>query len=99
MHFNKTSMGLLLVGFALLISVLHIQSANAGGKIIINNDEWTLSNTGFGNLPNDTSRFAINLAEFFAQGIGSFHAFSTHWALTGSSLNTVLTDAGHTYSM
>ena len=43
MHFNKTSMGLLLVGFALLISVLHIQSANAGGKIIINNDEWTLS--------------------------------------------------------
>lgn len=69
------------------------------GMIVVNHDEWTLSNAGFSNSP-DAGIFADNVAQFFTGGgAGSFHAYSNNFGLTQSSLVSALTDAGHTYSV
>ncbi len=69
------------------------------GKIVVNNDEWTLSNTGFSNS-SDAGVFATNVAAWFLGGSGSgkFHAYSTNFGLTESNLATAMTNAGHTWS-
>lgn len=67
--------------------------------VVVNNDEWTLSNTGFTNAPGDTELFATNLASFFSGGgTGTFHAYTTNFGFTQSSLVNTLTGAGHTYT-
>ena len=48
-----------LIGLA--FSALLMMCAWAQGKIVVNNDEWTLSNTGYSNAP-DADRFARNVA-------------------------------------
>jgi hypothetical protein len=50
----------------------------ADGLIVVNHDEWTLSNTGFGNNLANTTRFVQNLANFFTGGQpgGRFLAYS-----------------------
>ena len=68
------------------------------GKIIVDNDEWTLSDTGFGNAP-DTGRFAVNVAALLASSPpANIHAYSNNFSFTGSYLATVLTTAGYTYT-
>ena len=68
------------------------------GMIVVNHDEWTLSNTGF-SQSSDAGIFADNVAQFFTGGgVGNFHAYSTNFGLTQSSLTTALGNAGHTYS-
>jgi hypothetical protein len=73
-----------------------IQLGNKG-KVVVNNDEYTLSNTGFGQSP-DAAVFINNVAEFFADGPGTFHAYSTNFGFTQSELSTALSSGGHTYS-
>lgn len=78
------------------ISLLLIPAAQAG-KIVVANDEWTLSNTGFFS-PNDPGVFATNVAAWFTGGgAGSFLAYSNNSGLTGSSLAGAMTGAGHTW--
>ena len=73
-------------------------SAAEAGTVIINNDEWTLSNAGFANAP-DTGKFVTNMAALFSGGgTGSFHAYSTNFGFTESSLSATLSGAGHTYT-
>lgn len=68
------------------------------GKIVVNHDEWTLSNTGFSASP-DASIFTNNVAQFFSGGgAGTFHAYSTNFGLTQTSLGTAFSTNGHTYS-
>ncbi len=67
--------------------------------VVVNNDEWTLSNTGFTQAPGDTELFVTNLASFFSGGgPGVFHAYTNNFGFTQSSLIGTLTGAGHTYT-
>ncbi|MBW4478276.1 MAG: hypothetical protein KME54_15795 [Tolypothrix brevis GSE-NOS-MK-07-07A] len=70
------------------------------GKIVVNSDEWTLSNTGFTQAP-DTATFVTNIAKWFTEGrsTGKFHAYSTNFGLTESVLAETLTKAGYTWTV
>ncbi|MGC9315964.1 MAG: lamin tail domain-containing protein [bacterium] len=72
---------------------------NNGKKIVVSNDEWTLSNRGFEQAP-DTAKFATNIAQWFAGGKpGKFHAYSSNFGLTQSSLANALKQAGHQWTV
>ncbi len=69
------------------------------GKIIVANDEWTLSDSGFG-WTSDTKTFALNVASFFTGGgTGNFLVYSANFGLTGSSLSNAMTQAGHAWTI
>ncbi|MEG4274535.1 MULTISPECIES: lamin tail domain-containing protein [unclassified Microcoleus] len=68
------------------------------GKIVVNADEWTLSNDGFKAAP-DAAIFANNIAKWFAgDRAGKFHAYSTNFGLTQSALAETFKNAGHTWT-
>jgi hypothetical protein len=72
--------------------------AGTTGKIVVVNDDWILSDTGFV-APNGPGMFAANVASWFTDGSeGKFHAYSDHFGLTGSSLASAMTGAGHTWT-
>ena len=75
-------------------------SAQAG-KIVVNNDEWTLSDTGFTQAgAGNAGGFATNVAAFFTGGgAGSFLAYSNNFGLSESSLASAMTGAGHTWTV
>ena len=86
----------LILAFAMSVASLNSTYA---GKIVVSNDEWWHSDTGFGRLPDDACQFAKNIAAFFTGGAsGTFHAYSTNFSLTGSALPACLAEDGHTYS-
>jgi hypothetical protein len=69
------------------------------GKIVVTNDEWTLSDTGFSGS-NDPGQFAQNVAKWFTGGgTGNFLAYSTNFGLNGTSLATAMTSAGHSWTV
>ncbi len=83
----------------ILIAALLLGLSAHAGKIVVNNDEWTLSNSGW-SAPNDPGIFATNVATWFTGGgTGSFLAYSTNFGLTGSALNSAITTAGHTWTV
>jgi hypothetical protein len=68
------------------------------GRIVVNSDEWPLSDPGFQRSP-DAAKFAINVAKYFVgEGKGKFHALSNNFGLVGSSLEQTMTQAGHTWT-
>lgn len=81
------------------LSVLLCAASFAQGKIVVNNDEWTLSDAGYTNAP-DADRFARNVASWFTGGgSGNFLAYSNNFGLTGSALANTMTNAGHTWTV
>ena len=65
------------------------------GKIVVANDEWTLSDAGFSNAP-DAAKFAENVGAWFSGGgAGRFHAYSVNFGLTGGMLRNTMLNAGH----
>jgi hypothetical protein len=72
-------------------------SAQAG-RIVVANDEWTLSNSGFF-APNDPGVFAINVASWFGGAGSNLLGFSSNFGVTGSLLANALTSAGHTWTV
>ena len=69
-----------------------------GGKIVVNSDEWTLSNTGFNNSK-ETATFISNLIQYFiGDKKGKFHAISTNFGLVESSLESTMIAMGHTFT-
>lgn len=87
------------VGPAFVLLALVAWSASAhGGKIVVANDEWPLTNVGFSQEPfAQPTKYIQNVAQFFTGGgSGSFLIYSNNFGLTGSSLNNALTSAGHT---
>ncbi|MCU0548662.1 MAG: choice-of-anchor C family protein [Leptolyngbya sp. Prado105] len=66
------------------------------GRIIVANDEWTLSDSGFGSAPDDTKRFVENVANYFTGGkSGRFLGYSNNFGITGLPLAQAFQAAGH----
>ncbi|MCX7992307.1 MAG: PEP-CTERM sorting domain-containing protein [Fimbriimonadales bacterium] len=81
------------------LGVLLCAVSFAQGKIVVNNDEWTLSNTGYSNAP-DADRFARNVASWFTGGgSGNFLAYTNNFGLAGSQLANTMANAGHTWTV
>jgi hypothetical protein len=70
------------------------------GKIVVTNDEWMLSNTGFSGS-NDPGQFALNVANWFTGSPSGkdFLVYSNNFGLTQSSLVSVMTGAGYTWNI
>jgi hypothetical protein len=87
-----------------LIAVVLLTSAVASradaGIIVLNNDEWTLSTTGFGNSPpGSAANFVHNIANTFSGGgPGNFLIYSNNFGLNNSSLTGALTANGSSVS-
>ena len=74
------------------------------GKIVVNNDEWPLSDEGFQQTPDDAARFAGNVAQQFAGSIpGNFLVYSTEFGantgLAGRRLADTMRAAGHQWNI
>lgn len=69
------------------------------GTIVVNGDEWTLSDSGYSLAgASNADTFAQNLIAFLdGDGVAGGNAliYSTNFGLTGSNLNTSLTSAGY----
>jgi hypothetical protein len=84
---------------AFLVTVSTTTSVDAG-IIIVNHDEWTLSNSGFSNAgAANAATFVNNTANLFAGGLGgNFLIYSNNFGLTQSSfLNTL--DVNHDHDV
>lgn len=80
---------------SVIAGAICLAASNASaGLIVVNHDEWTLSNTGFSRSP-DASVFVQNLVGEFGRNL---HAYSTNFGLTQSSLVNAMGDAGATYT-
>jgi hypothetical protein len=73
-------------------------SAAPCGRIVVSNDEWPLSDTGFTQARDaNAATFADNVARWFTEGAnGRFLVYSNNFGLTEPSLTNALTAAGHT---
>ncbi len=78
---------------------LVMATAASAGRIIANNDEWTLSNTGFAVAgAGPTGTFAQNVAAYMNSNGGACNLliYSNNFGFTESNFNTALTGAGCT---
>ena len=68
-------------------------------KIFVNNDEWTLTDTGFGQAP-ATPKYVENLANWFTGGKpGKFLAHSSNFGLAGNTLAQTMVKLGHKWTV
>lgn len=83
------------IRFTLVAALLGSAAAAHAGFLVVNNDEWTLSGTGFANSPS-AGTFIRNVTNLFTgdQG-GKFLAYSNNFGLTGSELKAAV-EGGHT---
>jgi hypothetical protein len=67
-----------------------------GGSIVVDNDEWTLSDVGFGaeGVGNGTA-YAQNAAAFLTGGSGPILIYSDNFGLNSGSLLNALTTGGY----
>jgi hypothetical protein len=79
-----------------MCTVCALQVAPAfGGKIVVNHDEWTMSN----GQPN-AGAFAVNVANWFSPGgPGNFLVYTGNFGLNNSTFTTALAGAGHTVTV
>lgn len=88
--------------FAMTMAILSILTLNfnaQASKIVLANDDWSLSDSGFF-APNDPGAFAADVAYWFASGSeGNFLVYSSNFALTGSTLASAMTSAGHNWTV
>ncbi|MBK9129096.1 MAG: hypothetical protein IPM13_15035 [Phycisphaerales bacterium] len=87
------------LGFLVFASAAWIASPPVRAAIVVNNDEWTLSDSGFGFAP-DAPNFAQNVAALFSGGgPGNFLVYSSNFGLTGSQLASTMASAGHAWTI
>lgn len=92
------NVGKLTIGYSTIRTTVDPLKLTPKGRIVVNSDEWALSNTGFQQSP-DAAKFAINVAKYFVgEGKGKFHALSNNFGLVESSLEQTMTQAGHTWT-
>jgi hypothetical protein len=84
--------------FALLL-VLNVTHSAQAGRIVVTNDEWTLSNFGFSQGGTQPGQFALNVANWFSGSTGSFLVYSTNFGLTESSLSSLMTGNGYSWTI
>jgi len=79
-----------------LAGALALSQSALAGRVILNNDEWTLSNFGFDTATPSTTIFAQNLASYMNVDGGTCKllVYSNNYYMTGSSLESALTGAG-----
>lgn len=71
--------------------------ARAQGRIVVNHDEWTLSNQAWYASP---AQFALNVAAWFTGGSpGNFLVRSSNFGLTGTNLASTMQSAGHSWTI
>lgn len=88
-----------IICIVLVLLAASIVPALSAGKIVLANDDWTLSHTGF-DAPNDGGVFATNVAKFFTGGSGgSFLAYSNNFGLLGTELRDAMTSAGYSWTV
>jgi hypothetical protein len=76
-----------------------VSSLGRAGKIVVANDEWTLSDFAFAVAP-DTYAFARNVASYFTAGVpGNFLVFSSNFGLLGAVVESVVQASGHTWTI
>ncbi len=91
----------LVYGFAAIGALTVCAGAmGAPGRIVVNADEWTLSNSADWGAAG-SGVFAVNIAEFLTgQTTGAnLLAYSPNFGLTGSNLATAMDNAGHTWTV
>jgi hypothetical protein len=81
---------------AMLAGAFVMSQAVLAGRVILDNDEWTLTHIGFGAAPSSTTALAQNLAGFMNVDGGACNllVYSSNFGLTQSYLYTALTGAG-----
>jgi hypothetical protein len=85
---------------ALLLTGVILSPSVEAGRIVLTNDEWTFTEAGFSQAISDPAVFATNVASWFTGGgSGSFLAYSSNFGLTGPSLSTAMTSAGHSWTV
>jgi len=94
-NIHGENMNTILKAIALTSALIVSQQATAG-RLIMNHDEWTLSNTGFTAQPASSLAFTQNLASYMNINGGACNllVYSNNFGLTGSSFQTALTGAG-----
>ena len=67
-----------------------------GGAIVVDNDEWTLSDSGYANAGGkNAATYALNAASFLTGGSGSILIDSGNFGLAGNDLFSTLTTGGY----
>lgn len=88
-----------MLGVALLAALAG--AANAGtGRIVVANDEWTLSNTGFSTAGGaNAANFVSSVSTWFTGGAtgNNFLAYTNNFGFTQSSLNAAM--AGNSWTV
>ena len=93
---------LALIGCAVAVVGSLMAVPAEAGRIVVANDEWTLTNFGFTTAPaiNDPGIYVTNVAGWFTGGgSGTFHAYSTNFGLTESLLSAAMTGGGNTWTI
>tara|TARA_R110002096_G_scaffold173781_4_gene348344 strand:- start:38241 stop:39005 length:765 start_codon:yes stop_codon:yes gene_type:complete len=87
------------LAICLTASVFTTTAFGAPGRIVVNADEWTLSDSG--NWGQSVENFALNIAEFLTnQSTGAnVLAYSQNFGLTGNTLANAMTSAGHSWTV
>lgn len=74
-----------------------LSSTLQAGTIIVNNDEWTTSDTGFAQAgATSTGNFVRNVANLLTGGSGDILIYSSNFSLNQSQFLNTLTGAGYT---
>jgi len=89
---------LAVTAIAFILAVSGAFTAQAG-KIVLTNDEWTLSDTGFAQAGTQPGQFALNVANWFPGSTGNFLVYSNHFGLVQSSLQSTMTSAGYGWTI
>lgn len=88
------------ISISLVLLFATIGNTAHAGMIVLANDEWTLSETGYSQPVSDPGVFATNVASWFTGGsTGNFLAYSSNFGLTGGSLASTMTSAGNTWTV
>lgn len=86
-------------GSAVVLAAALLAPPAQAGYLVVNNDEWTFSDTGFTQSP-DAAVFINNITNLFTgDQPGSFLAYSQNFGLTQSSLAAAVTGAGHSWTV
>ena len=78
--------------------VLALFANSAFATVIVNSDEWALSNAGMATAGASATTFAQNVATFLkgSAGAGNFLIYSDSAGLAGTTFANALTSVGHT---
>jgi choice-of-anchor A domain-containing protein len=75
-----------------------VTAQQLAGRIVVNHDEWTLSDSGLLQAAHGAT-FARNVAQWFTGGRpGRFLAYTTNFGLRDRNLAAVMTQAGHSWT-